>query len=111
MKIRRGRRSHAGGVVATLVEVVALNALSVSRWVRGVDPGSCESENFWGRGFPSSEPRTSRNAVDGALSVCARGLDRCIYVGGALTQSFLEGFQGTDSSGVYSLLIVSFGYP
>jgi hypothetical protein len=37
-KIRRGCRSHAGGVVATLVEVVALNALSVSRWVRGGQP-------------------------------------------------------------------------
>jgi hypothetical protein len=76
--------------VATLVEVVALNALSVSRWVRGVDrvdPGSCESENFWGRDFPS---------------VCAHGLDRCIHVGGALTRSFLGGFQGADSSGVYS---------
>jgi hypothetical protein len=34
-KIRRGCRSHAGGAVATLVGVVALNALSVSRWVRG----------------------------------------------------------------------------
>jgi hypothetical protein len=74
--------------MATLVEVVALNALSVSRWVRGVnqvDPGSYESEIFWGRGFPSSEPRTSRNTVEGAPSVYARGLDRCIRVGGALT--------------------------
>lgn len=91
--------------MATLVEVVALNALSVSRWVRGidrVDPGSCESENFWGRDFPSSEPRTSPNAVEGAPSVCAHGLDRCIHVGGALTRSFLGGFQGADSSGVYS---------
>jgi hypothetical protein len=34
-KIRRGCRSNAGGAVATLVGVVALNALSVSRWVRG----------------------------------------------------------------------------
>jgi hypothetical protein len=77
--------------VATLVEVVLLNALSVSRWVRGVDrvdPGSCELEIFWGRGFPSSEPRMSQNAVEGAPSVCARGLDRCIRIGGALTRSF-----------------------
>jgi hypothetical protein len=91
--------------VATLVDVVALNALSVSRWVRGVDrvdPGSCESEIFRGRGFPSSEPRTSQNTVEGAPSVYARGPDRCIRVGGALTRSLLGGFQGTDSSGVYS---------
>jgi hypothetical protein len=86
--------------VATLVEVVALNALSESRWVRGVDPGSCKSENFRGRGFPSSESRMSRNAVEGAPSSYACGLDWCIRVGGASTRlfrgfsrrGFLEGF-------------------
>jgi hypothetical protein len=74
--------------MVTLVEVVALNALSVSRWVWGVDwvnPGSCESENFWGRGFLSSEPHMSRNAVEGALSSYACGLDRRIRLGGTLT--------------------------
>jgi hypothetical protein len=48
-RIRHGYCSHAGGVVATYVGVVALNALSVSRWRRRVDrldPGSCESEFF-----------------------------------------------------------------
>jgi hypothetical protein len=74
----------------------------VGEGVDRVDPRSCESEIFRGRGFPSSEPRTSRNTVEGALSVYARGLDWCIRVGGALTRSFLEGFQGTDFSGVYS---------
>jgi hypothetical protein len=91
--------------VTTLVEGVALNALSVSRWVRGVDrvdPGSCESEIFWGRGFPLSEPRTSQNAVEGVLSVYTRGLDRCIRVGGALTRSLLGGSQDMDSLGVCS---------
>jgi hypothetical protein len=51
----------------------------------GVDPGSCESEIFRGRDFSSSEPRTSRNAVEGAPSVYARGLDWRIRVGGVLT--------------------------
>jgi hypothetical protein len=37
-RIRHGRCSHAGGTVATLVGMVALNALSVSRWMRGGRP-------------------------------------------------------------------------
>jgi hypothetical protein len=48
--------------------VVALNALSVSRWVRGVDRidlGLCELEIFRGRGFPSSGPRASQSVVEG----------------------------------------------
>jgi hypothetical protein len=44
----------------------------------------------------------SRNAVEGAPSVYLRGPNRCIRVGGALTRSLLGGFQGADSSGVYS---------
>jgi hypothetical protein len=91
--------------VATLMEVVALNALSVNRWVRGVDrvdPRSCKSEIFQGRGFPSSVPHMSQNTVEGTLSIHARGPDRCTRVGEALTRSLLEGFQGADSSGVYS---------
>jgi hypothetical protein len=88
--------------VATLVEVVALNAFSMSRWVREadqVDPGSCESEIFRGRGFPLSESRTSRNAVEGAPSVYARVLDQCIHVGGALTRSLLGGFKARIPQG------------
>jgi hypothetical protein len=84
--------------------MVALNPLSVSRWVRGVDrvdPGSCESEHLRGRGFPSSGPRTSRNAVEGAPSSYACGLDRRFRAGEALIRSF-RGFQGANSSGVFS---------
>jgi hypothetical protein len=99
--------------VATLVEEVALNALSVSGWTRRVDrvdPGSCESENFRGRGFPSSEPRKGQNAVEGAPSPYACGLDRRIRVGGALIRSF-RGVSGRGFLGGYLLLIVGFGYP
>jgi hypothetical protein len=55
------------------------------RGVDRVDPGSCESENFRARGFPSSEPRTSRNTAEDALSSYACGLDLRIRLGGALT--------------------------
>jgi hypothetical protein len=99
--------------MATLVEVVALNALSVSRWARGVDrvnPGSCESENFRGRGFPSSEPRTSQNTVEGAPSSYACGLDRRIRIGGALIRSF-RGFLGRRFLKGFLLSIAGFGYP
>jgi hypothetical protein len=68
--------------------VVALNALSLSRWVRGVDrpdPELCESEIFWGRDFPSSGPRVSRNTVEGARCLHTHaGRAWCIRVGGAL---------------------------
>jgi hypothetical protein len=94
-RIRHGYCSHAGGAVATQVEVVALNALSVSKWVRGVDqidPGSCESEIFQGRSFPSSGSRMSRNAIEGAHRGHADA-DRAwrIRVGGALIR-FFRGF-------------------
>jgi hypothetical protein len=62
----------------------------VSTWARGVDrvdPGSCESENFRGRGFASSEPRASRNAVEGTPSPYAYVLYWRICVGGALIRS------------------------
>jgi hypothetical protein len=100
--------------VATLVEVVTLNALLVSRWVRGVDwvdPGSCKSENFWSQGFLSIEPRTSRSVVEGTPSVYMCGLDRCIHVDGALTRYLLGGFQGADSMGVYSFQLLVLGTP
>jgi hypothetical protein len=82
--------------------VVVLNALSLSRWVSGVDridPGSCESEIFRGRGFSSSGPRASQNAVEGAR----RGhvdADRAgrIRVGGALIR-FLGGFRARIPQG------------
>jgi hypothetical protein len=74
----------------------------VGEGVDRVDPGSCESENFRSRGSLSSEPRASRNAVEGAPSVYTCGLDRCIRVGGVLTRSLLGGFQGADFLGVYS---------
>jgi hypothetical protein len=85
--------------------LVALNALSVSRWVRGVDrldPGSCKSEIFRGRGFPSSGSHASRNAVEDARRLHTyAGRARCTRVGGALIR-FVRGFQGADSSGVCS---------
>jgi hypothetical protein len=73
-RIRHGYCSHTGGAVATQVEVVALNALSVSRWVR-----------VRGRGFSSSRPCTSQNTVEGARRGHADA-DRAwrIRVGGAL---------------------------
>jgi hypothetical protein len=60
---------------------VALNAfvcelVTEKKWgVDRLDPGSCESEILWGRGFPSSEPRASRDTVEGAPSsyVCGFG--------------------------------------
>jgi hypothetical protein len=71
------------------------------RGVDRLDPRSYGSEIFWGRGFSSSGPRTSQNAVEGAPYSYVCGLDRHICVGGALIR-FLGGFQGADSSGVAS---------
>jgi hypothetical protein len=64
--------------------------------------GHVSQRIFGGRGFPSSEPRLSQNAVEGVPSAYARGPDRCIRVGGASTWSLLGGSQGVDSLGVYS---------
>jgi hypothetical protein len=64
------------------VEAVTLNAfvceLVTERGVDRLDPRSCESEILRGRGFPSSEPRASRNVVEGVLSsyVCRFGSTR-----------------------------------
>jgi hypothetical protein len=89
--------------MATLVEVVALNALSVGEaGSTGSTLGRASQRISRGRGSPSSEPRTSQNAVEGILSTYACGLDRRIRVGGASTQSHLGGSQGADSLGVYS---------
>jgi hypothetical protein len=72
-----------------------------------LDPGSCESEIFRGRGFSSSGPRTSRNAVEGVPSSYACGLNRRIRVGGSLTRSF-RGFSGRRFPRDLFLLIVGF---
>jgi hypothetical protein len=58
--------------VATLVEVVALNAF-VSKSVdeegsTDLTPSRASRKFFWGRGFPSSRPHMSQNLVEGALS-------------------------------------------
>jgi hypothetical protein len=56
---------------AFVSELVTEKKVGVDR----LDPESCESETLRGRGFPSSEPRASRNAIEGAPSfyVCGFG--------------------------------------
>jgi hypothetical protein len=82
----------------------------VDEGVDRLDPGSYESEVFRGRGFPSSGPRASRNAVEGAPSSYICGLDRRIRVGEALIRFFM-GFSGCGFLGGLLHLIVGFGYP
>jgi hypothetical protein len=86
-----------------LVEVVALNALSVSEaGSTGSTLGRASLRISRGQGSPLSEPCTSQNAVEGVPSTYACGPDRCIRVGGASTRSHLGGSQGVNSLGVYS---------
>jgi hypothetical protein len=80
------------------------------RGVDQLDPGSCESEIFRGRGFPSSGPRTSRNAVEGAPSSYVCGLGSAYPCRWSLNSIF-RGFLGREFLEGLLLLIVGFGYP
>jgi hypothetical protein len=116
---RPGCCSHIGSVVAMLVAVVALNALSLSGWVRHgrlgrvdwVDPGSCESENVQGSRHPVE--RASYESERGrGRPVCIRAWPRSVYpCGWSLNSVSLRRFSGHGFFGSLHLLIVVFGYP
>jgi hypothetical protein len=88
IKIRHECRSHAGGAVATLVGVVALNALSVSRWVRGSTGLTlgCASRRISGAEAPHQESLVRVGTWSRVPCLLAYvGLVRRVGVGGVLT--------------------------
>jgi hypothetical protein len=94
--------------VAMLVGVVALNALSVSRWVRG-STGSTLGHAIWRFSRVKVSHRARLVRVGARLSVpCLYTrvdlIGISVWVGGALAWYLLGGFQGTDPLGGFTPL-------
>jgi hypothetical protein len=93
---RRWRCGHIGG--SGCIECFVSEQVG-----EGVDPRSCESEIYRGRVFPSSEPRTSRNAVEGASSVIHAWLGSVYLCRWSLSSISLGKFSGRGFlGGLYS---------
>jgi hypothetical protein len=99
--------------VATLVGVVALNALSVSRWVRGSTGSTLghASRRFFRSRLPVERASYKLERGQGRL-VCICMWPRSAYpCGWSLNLILLRGFSGCRFLEVLLLLIMGFGYP